>query len=409
MARKYSDCQDGGSGREAATQATTLILAEVASSMLPIARLRDHRGMTQYEGIEAGTELLRVTPFRMGQLRESRTRPLRPITDESEGVTLLPLLRLGRGALALVLLLPQIWWLRGYIQRTVHRPAIYLLSYHVSPVGLLLSHILPGAPVVLRQQVEVPQTGLGRRLNLAALRRADLILAVSEGIRRQIAAIGVDPLRVVVRHPAMNPCFLRAPKASRTGTNVRTVAFVGRLEREKGPFAAISAFEICAKDHSQLHLEVIGSGSLENKVKARLRQSPYRDRMLWIPKLDQDALARRLERIDVVLMPSENEGFGRVAVESILSGCVIVGYKTGGLPEACGPGGLLVEPPSVDGLALALNGLIADPGVLQSLRTRGSQHAQEVVHASATPVTALIRRTGQRQPPRTRSLFRRQF
>lgn len=408
MARNHSDRQDGDSGREAA-ESTTLILLEAASSMPPIARLRDHRGMSEYEGLEEGTNLLRVTPFRVGQLRESRVRALRPISDESESVALLPILRLGRGALAVLLLLPQIWWLRRYIRRTVHRPVIYLLSYHAFPVGWFLSHILRGAPVVLRQQVELPHRGLRRQANLAAWQRADLILAVSESIRTQVIATGHDSRRVVVRYPAVNPCFVREPDTRRTSRGVRTVAFVGRLEKEKGPLAAISAFEMCAKDHPQLHLEVIGSGSLEDAVRARLWRSPFQDRIVWIPRMDQEGLARRLEGIDVVLMPSESEGFGRVAVESLLGGCVVVGYRTGGLPQACGPGGLLVEPRSVDGLAGAINRLITDPEELIRLRTLGSQHAHEVVNASTTPVTALIRTGVEQDSPRVRTHFGRLF
>lgn len=392
MEHDQNDFKSSDSTTEA-TRRTSLILVEVASLMPPGDRLRDHRGMTEYEGLESDTSLLRITAFRVGQLRESKTKLFRPIIHESAKIILLPLVRLGRGALAGLLVLPQIWWVAGYIRRTVERPVIYLLSYHISPAGRLLSRILDGAPIVLRQQVEIPQRGLGHRLNLAALQHADLVLAVSEGIRKQIIGTGFDPRRVVVRHAAINSCFVRAPEMDRNRRDVRSVAFIGRLEKEKGPLAAIRAFEMCAQAHPELHLEVIGSGSLEDRVKVRIRQSPFRERMSWIPRADPEALALRLDELDVVLMPSETEGFGRIAVESMLRGCVVVGYRTGGLPEACGPGGLLVEPGSVDGLAVALDRLITDPIELQRLRALGSQHAHEVYEAAATPVTTLIRRT----------------
>jgi glycosyltransferase involved in cell wall biosynthesis len=299
----------------------------------------------------------------------------------------------GRGSLSILLIVPQIWFLRRRIRKLVRYPTVYLLSYSADVLGRLLSYILSGAPIVVRQQIELPRRIPGSWRNLAALRRATLVLAGSRAIRIQVTASGIDALKVVVRYPAIDPCFRSLPMSHREGRTTKTVGFVGRLEPEKGPLDAIVVYEACASRHPELRLEIIGSGSLDRDVVNQIRRSRFKDRMSWTPRTDPETLARRLGAIDVILMPSVQEGFGRVAVESMLRGCVVIGFRTGGLPEACGPGGILVDPGSLNEMTLVLNRLLEDVAQLNELRKLGRQHADRVFTAAATPVTEIIRET----------------
>ena len=49
----------------------------------------------------------------------------------------------------------------------------------------------------------------------------------------------------------------------------------------------------------------------------------------------------------MVLAPSRwEEAWGRVATEAHINGIPVLGSKTGGLPEAIGPGGMVIDPRS---------------------------------------------------------------
>ena len=66
-------------------------------------------------------------------------------------------------------------------------------------------------------------------------------------------------------------------------------------------------------------------------------------------------------RFDVVVVPSLEtpswvEQFGRVAVEAMASGVVVVASRSGSLPEVVGEAGVLVPPGDVGALADALAG-----------------------------------------------------
>lgn len=89
----------------------------------------------------------------------------------------------------------------------------------------------------------------------------------------------------------------------------------------------------------------------------------------------QDAVENLLKLADVFLLPSETESFGLAALEAMASGVPVVASRVGGLPEVVEDGvcGLLVPPGDVDGLAHALERLLANP----ALRSRMGAAARD--------------------------------
>jgi glycosyltransferase involved in cell wall biosynthesis len=65
-------------------------------------------------------------------------------------------------------------------------------------------------------------------------------------------------------------------------------------------------------------------------------------------------------RTSVLLMPSEHETYGRVAIEAAVSGIPTVAHPTTGLTEALGPAGVFVDRDDIDGWVDAITRL-SDP------------------------------------------------
>jgi glycosyltransferase involved in cell wall biosynthesis len=87
---------------------------------------------------------------------------------------------------------------------------------------------------------------------------------------------------------------------------------------------------------------------------------------------------------DVVVVPSRNEGMGRVIVEAMALGLPVVAAAVGGIPavvtnDECGR---LIEPDDVEALAAALVELGHDPG----LREKLGETARERAEAFSTAV-----------------------
>lgn len=115
----------------------------------------------------------------------------------------------------------------------------------------------------------------------------------------------------------------------------KVVAFVGNIIDVKNPLILPEVFsQVRKKFNERLLFWVIGDGVLKGKLERKL-QDYHLDYVLWgnqpiehIPKL--------LQCVDVVVLPSRQEGFGMVLVEAIKCGANAVASKVGGTVEVIG-------------------------------------------------------------------------
>src|SRR5258708_19959060 len=76
---------------------------------------------------------------------------------------------------------------------------------------------------------------------------------------------------------------------------------------------------------------------------------------------------------DTFILSSRKEGFPFVILEAMRAGLPIIATKVGGIPEALGNAGILVNPDDAQALARAMENLSAD----KNFRTTLSQPAQQ--------------------------------
>jgi len=93
--------------------------------------------------------------------------------------------------------------------------------------------------------------------------------------------------------------------------------------------------------------------------------------------LPPDDLATLYRAADVTVVPSHNESFGLVAVESQACGTPVVAAAVGGLVTAVSDGrsGILVDGHDPARYAQVLSGLVAEPRRRQALAAGAAEHA----------------------------------
>ena len=79
--------------------------------------------------------------------------------------------------------------------------------------------------------------------------------------------------------------------------------------------------------------------------------------------------------LDLLVIPSRNDGFNLAAVEAMASSKPIVATAVGGLPEVVGGGGILVQPEDTKGLAQETIRLINAPDLRKQIGKRGKERA----------------------------------
>jgi len=136
---------------------------------------------------------------------------------------------------------------------------------------------------------------------------------------------------------------------------------VGRLEYEKGHRIAIAAMRKIVDVVPETQLKIVGAGSLEQELKDQVAALRLSDNVEFTGHRTQ--ICEIMSNIDLLLIPSYNEAFGHVVLESIAAGVPLLGSRSGAFPEILENGkyGNLVNPSDPDAWADAALDIIANP------------------------------------------------
>ncbi|WHT23730.1 glycogen synthase [Crossiella sp. CA-258035] len=273
------------------------------------------------------------------------------------------------------------------------------MAGHLAKLLHGIPHVVTAHSLEPRRPWKAEQLGGGYRLSSwverTAYAAADAIIAVSEGMRADVLDCypELDPARVhVVRNGIDSQ---RYHPVTETGVLERfgidparpTVAFVGRITRQKGVGHLVAAVHQIDPE-AQL---VLCAGApdtpeiAEETAAAVAELSAVRPGVFWIQQmLPQEEVRQVLSHASVFVCPSVYEPLGIVNLEAMACGTAVVASDVGGIPEVVAEGetGLLVhyeeaEPTAFRaGLAAAVNELLADPARARAMGEAGRRRAR---------------------------------
>lgn len=154
------------------------------------------------------------------------------------------------------------------------------------------------------------------------------------------------------------------------------VAYVGRVSPEKGIRYLIDALALTTLP---VRLVVAGDGSDVEPMRARVRDQGLAERVRFLGYVSPADPV--FTAADVVVVPSLwNEAFGRVVVEAMACGAVVIATAVGGMQEIFEHErqGILVPKADAAAIALALDRLSNDPNRLRELSEAGFVHARQL-------------------------------
>jgi glycosyltransferase involved in cell wall biosynthesis len=120
---------------------------------------------------------------------------------------------------------------------------------------------------------------------------------------------------------------------------------------------------------------LVGDGPEAPALAAAARQAGVGERVRFLGW--RDDIPRIVAALSVFILPSANEGMGRVLVEAMAAGVPVIGTRVGGIPSVIADGecGLLVEPGDVAGLSGAIGKLLADGPLAARMGAAGRRRA----------------------------------
>jgi glycosyltransferase involved in cell wall biosynthesis len=117
----------------------------------------------------------------------------------------------------------------------------------------------------------------------------------------------------------------------------KIVGFVGNLIEVKGADRLPAIARELMKLRSDVFFLIVGDGPLMKMLRERM---PVTTR--FAGRLNHKLIPVALNALDVLAVPSRNEGFPAVILEARACGVRVVGTDNGGIPEAIGNGGKFV-------------------------------------------------------------------
>jgi glycosyltransferase involved in cell wall biosynthesis len=221
-------------------------------------------------------------------------------------------------------------------------------------------------------------------------RRAQGIFSVSASTCDDLVTLyGIAREKITIIRSGISPWFREYdrndPKMlavqAQYGLPFRFILYLGAFEPRKNITAIVHAFEALRRArHPKLEkitLVLAGvSGWKERGIRHSIEHSPFRGNIILTGFIDDADKPAFYTLASVFVYPSLYEGFGFPALESMSCGTPVIASDSSSLPEVVGDAGILIDPHRPDEIYRALEAVLLDRKLSESLRIKGLRQAK---------------------------------
>jgi glycosyltransferase involved in cell wall biosynthesis len=213
-------------------------------------------------------------------------------------------------------------------------------------------------------------------------------LAISEAVARfAVATLGVDEAQIQVLYNGIDVDRVagagpadrqRLRQSFGLSDAIPVIGIIGRFSWEKGHLQFLEALPRLLAERPDAKVWLVGDGDQRIACQRLVRQLGLQDAVRFTGfRFD---IAAILQAVDVVAIPSIEEGLSFAALEAMAAGTPVVASAVGGLPEIVhhGETGLLAGPQDMAGMMQALAALFSDQALRASLVAGGRKIAAKL-------------------------------
>jgi N-acetyl-alpha-D-glucosaminyl L-malate synthase BshA len=213
-----------------------------------------------------------------------------------------------------------------------------------------------------------------------SIEKSDSVSAVSEWLRRRTYESFPVTKEIAVIHNFVDSQRYRPLNSGRrsefAAENEFLVLHASNFRAVKNVSAVVRVFALLRK-RFPAKLLLVGDGPELGRAEELARELGVADSTLSLGA--QECVEEIYPLADVLLLPSEHESFGLVALEAMSSGVAVVATNQGGTREVIrqGENGFLHDPKDVEGMAETIAGLFEAPSRLTRIKERARRTAVE--------------------------------
>lgn len=291
----------------------------------------------------------------------------------------------------------------GYDPRSVIRLIQYCRNHQIELIdahssaamslALSVKRRLPHIKLVVHRRVDIAikKNFLTRRKYINNL--VDHFVAISAAIENVLLNYGISSHKTsVVRsavdekpHLMQNKHAARAKLLGHLGRHTvdgsleapLLIGVAAALTKEKGHDVLLRASRELKENKCHFHIFIAGDGAFESELKRLVTEFHLSEQVTFLGHIQN--VTEYLAGLDVLVMPSSQEGLGTILLEGAFAGCVLVGSNVGGIPEIIqhDETGLLFQVGDSHELATNLRRLISEKSLREKLKANSLQHVKK--------------------------------
>jgi glycogen(starch) synthase len=218
-----------------------------------------------------------------------------------------------------------------------------------------------------------PRYWLTRQLETHAVRQADAVAVICEGLRGDLIARGIDSAKIIVSPNGVDMEQFGSPVARDPALTARlgledadVVGFIGSFYDYEGLDDLIAAMPRLVRARPKAKLLLVGGGPREAALRDQATASPFADRIRFVGRVPHDEVEHYYAQVDVLAYPRKAMRLTDLVtplkpLEAMAQGRLVAASGVGGHRELIEDGvtGTLFAPDDPAAIAQALAGLFA--------------------------------------------------
>ncbi len=272
------------------------------------------------------------------------------------------------------------------LARTMKRHNCQLAHFHdahATTVGSAAASLAKVPLRVISRRVDFPlKNHYFSRLKYR--KNIDLIIAISEGVKKVLIEGGVRPEVIKVIPSGIDYSLFKEAGSCDYLRNERSfkeedflVGVVAHLADHKGHRYLIEATRILKEKAPSIKVIIVGEGPLRMELSNLVKDIHVEDMVFFLGF--REDIPQILASLDLFVLSSKMEGLGSSILDAMASSLPVVATNVGGIPEVVTDGetGLLVPPKDPSVLAEAILRLYNDRELAKRLGQRGYEVAHQ--------------------------------
>jgi glycosyltransferase involved in cell wall biosynthesis len=205
----------------------------------------------------------------------------------------------------------------------------------------------------------------------------DYILVPSSFLRESFIAYGIPEHKIIYIPYGIDENNEQYNQKKRNSEKIKVLS-VGQITFRKGQVYLIKAIESLKQKGYSIDLTIIGY--LDPLYKKVLKDLKLEDKFIHIPHCNNSEIIRKMNKYDIFVLPSIEDGFGVVVSEAISAGLPAIVSKNAGASELInhGTNGFIIEAGSSSSIENAILDSLNKDFILRSIKFNWRNYAEEL-------------------------------